>query len=212
MFSLFPSLGAALGTRGRTHYLLVLDVSYSMDYRTGDKSRLDRAKEMAVQVVNDSRQGDGFTLVLLGDPPQAAISDPAFDPRDVVEEIESTKVRHGGGSLPLTLTEIENVLQSVRRQQAGLTTTTICFFTDLGRTTWDDVATQDCRLRIGRLAENASLALFDVGQDGMTNVAVTSLELRDSLVTTGREVNFVAELQAFGTRERTSQRIAIPGR
>ena len=209
VFSLFPSLGAALGTRGRTHYLLVLDVSYSMDYRTGDKSRLDRAKEMAVQVVNDSRQGDGFTLVLLGDPPQAAISDPAFDPRDVVEEIESIKVRHGGGSLPLTLTEIENVLQSVRRQQAGLTTTTICFFTDLGRTTWDDVATQDCRLRIGRLAENASLALFDVGQDGMTNVAVTSLELRDSLVTTGREVNFVAELQAFGTRERTSQRIAF---
>lgn len=209
MFSLFPSLGAALGTHGRTHYLLVLDVSYSMDYRTGDKSRLDRAKELAVQVVNDSRQGDGFTLVLLGDPPQAAISDPAFDPRDVVEEIESLKVRHGGASLPLTLTAIENVFQSVRRQQTRLTTTTICFFTDLGRTTWDDASTQDCRLRIGRLAENASLALFDVGQDGTANAAVTSLELRDSLVTTGREVSFVAEVQAFGTRERTSQRIVF---
>ena len=207
MFSMFSSLSAALGTGGRTHYLLVLDVSYSMDYRSGDKSRLDRAKEMAAQVVRDSRQGDGFTLVLLGDPPQVAISDPAFDPQDVVDEIESMRVRHGGGNLPMTLAEIENVLQAVQRRQTRLTATTICFFTDLGRTTWEDAATPDCRSRIGRLGEKASLALFDVGQADAANVAVTAFELRDSLVTAGREVTFDAEVQAFGTRERTGQRM-----
>jgi len=209
VFSLFPSLGAAFGAGGQTHYLLVLDVSYSMDYRSGDKSRLDRAKELAVQVVNDSRLGDGFTLVLSSEPPQAVISDPAFDPRDVVEEIEALKVRHAGASLPLTLTEIENILQSVRRQHPRLTVATVCVFTDLGRTTWDDAAGADCRRRIGRLAEDASLVLFDVGQEGASHLAVTSLELRESLVTVGREVTFEAEVQAFGTRERTSQRIVF---
>ncbi len=209
VLSLFPALGAGLGSGVRTHYLLVLDVSYSMDYRSGDKSRLDRAKELAIQVVNDSRQGDGFTLVLLADPPQAVISDPAFDPRDVVDEIEGLRVRHGGASLPLALTEIEKIVQSVRRRQTRLTSTAICFFTDLGRTTWDDAASPDCRARIGRLAEpkDTSLALFDVGQEGAANLAVTSLELRDSLITVGREVSFVAEVQAFGTRERSSQRV-----
>lgn len=207
VFSLFSSLGAAWGTGERTHHLLVLDVSYSMDYRSGDKSRLERAKELAVQVVSDSRLGDGFTLVLLSDPPQAVISDPAFDPRDAVEEIESIQVRHGGASLPLTLAEIEHVLQSVRRQHPRLTAATVCFFSDLGRTTWEDATGEDCRARLGRLAENASLVLFDVGQEGAANLAVTSWEMQDSLVTVGREVTFEAEVQAFGTRERTSSRI-----
>ena len=209
IFSLFASLNAALGTGGRTHYLLALDVSYSMDYRTGDKSRLDRAKELAAQVIRDSRQGDGFTLVLMGDPPQVAISDPAFDPRDVVDEIDSVRVRHGGANLPMTLAEIENVLQEVQRRQTRLTATRVCFFTDLGRTTWEDAATPDCRSRIGHLGENASLALFDVGQADAANVAVTAFELRDSLVTAGREVTFEAEVQAFGTRVPTGKRIVL---
>jgi len=209
VFSLFASLGAALGTDGRTHYLLVLDVSYSMDYRTGDKSRLDRAKELAAQVVGDSRQGDGFTLVLMGDPPQVAISDPAFDPRDVADEIDSVRVRYVGANLPMTLAEIENVLQEVQRRQARLTAARVCFFTDLGRNTWEDAATPDCRSRIGRLGEKASLALFDVGQVDAPNVAVTAFELRDSVVTVGREATFEAEVQAYGTRERTGKRIVL---
>lgn len=209
VFSLFASLNAALGTGGRTHYLLVLDVSYSMDYRTGDKSRLDHAKELAAQVVRDSRQGDGFTLVLMADPPQVAISDPAFDPQDVVDEIESVRVRHGGASLPMTLAEIENVLQEVQRRQTRLTATTICFFTDLGRTTWEDSAAPDCRGRIGRLGDVASLALFDVGQAGAANAAVTAFELRDPLVTAGREVTFAAEVQAFATHEQTGKRVVL---
>jgi len=207
--SLFPALGGGLGSDQRTHYLLVLDVSYSMDYRTGDKSRLDRAKELAIQVVNDSQQGDGFTLVLLGDPPQAVISDPAFDPRDVVDEIQGLRVRHGGASLPLALTQIEGILQAVGRQQTRLSRTAICFFTDLGRTTWDEAVNPDCRNRVRRLADahETSLALFDVGQEGTTNLAVNSLELQDAMLTVGRQVNFVAEVQAWGTRERTSQRV-----
>jgi len=209
VFSLFASLSAALGTSGRTHYLLVLDVSYSMDYRTGDKSRLDRAKELAAQVLRDSRQGDGFTLVLMADPPQVAISDPAFDPRDVADEIDSVRVRHVGANLPMTLAEIENVLQEVQRRHARLTAARVCFFTDLGRTTWEDAATPDCRSRIGRLGEQASLALFDVGQTDAANLAVTAFELRDGLVTAGREVTFEAEVQAFGTRERTGRRIVL---
>ena len=207
VLTLLPSFGAGLGTGGRTHYVLVLDVSYSLDYRSGGKSRLDRAKELAVQLVNDSRVGDGFTLVLARDTPQAVISDPAFDPRDVVDEIESARIHHGGASLPQTVATVERVLRSVRRQHPRLTAATVCFFTDLGRTTWDEVTGEDVRRRISRLAEDASLVLFDVGQDGATNLAVTSLELRDPFVTVGRTVTFEAEVQAFGTRERTSQRI-----
>ena len=59
-----------------------------MDYRAEERSRFEFAKELARQIVDDSRQGDGFSLVLMGDPPEAAISDAAFDRQDVLDEID----------------------------------------------------------------------------------------------------------------------------
>src|SRR5262245_56532811 len=54
--------GGASG--GQTHILLVIDGSYSMDYRADDKSRFDAARELAKQIVADGQQGDGYTLLL----------------------------------------------------------------------------------------------------------------------------------------------------
>ena len=51
VFSLFPTLGTSLGASGQTHFVLVVDGSYSMDYRADDRSAFDAAKELARQVV-----------------------------------------------------------------------------------------------------------------------------------------------------------------
>ncbi len=208
VFSLFPPRGIPQGRGERTHYLLVLDVSYSMDCREGERSRLDHAKELAAQLVRESRLGDGFTLVLLSDAPQIAIADPAFDPRDALDEIESVRVRHGGANLSLTLAQVENVMQSVQRQHPQLAATRICFFTDLQRATWDDVSGENVRRVIARLAQHARLSLVDVASEDVANLAVTALDLRESAVTVGREATFTAEIQAFGTRDRIRTRAA----
>jgi hypothetical protein len=209
IFSLFPTLGTSLGTGGRTHFVLVLDASYSMDYRAGQRTRFEQAKEFAAQVVEDSRQGDGFTLVLLADPPQTLISDPAFDPKDVLEELERLRLRHGGANLTMTLSEIEGVVQRGEEQPGRLTETTVCFFTDLGATTWEEVAAETCRQRISKLAEKATLVLFDVGQVETQNAAVTTLAVRDALITVGRNVTVEAEVQNFASRDPVGQRIAF---
>src|SRR4051794_866127 len=47
------------------HVVLVIDGSYSMDYRGGEKSRFELAKERARQLVAGGRQGDGYSLVLM---------------------------------------------------------------------------------------------------------------------------------------------------
>ena len=209
IWSLFPALGSALGSRDRTHFVLVIDGSYSMDCRTGEQSRFDVARQLAAQLLEDSRQGDGFTLVLMADPPQTVIAEPAFDPKDVLEEIDHLRIQHGGAGLSAALAEVEGVLQKAREQRSRLTDCRVCFFTDLGRTTWDDVLTEECRDRIGRLAEQATLLLFDVGQGDAENLAVTALDLRESLATVARELTIEAEVQHFGVETPPPGRVQL---
>jgi hypothetical protein len=209
IFSLFPTLGSSLGTAGQTHFVLVLDGSYSMGYKASEKSRFELAQQLAVQVVEDSRQGDGFTLVLMADPPVVAISEPAFDPKDVTEEIENLLMRHGGADLPATLAEVERILHKGETLHSRLTDQKVCFFTDLGRTTWEDSATEACRGHVGRLADKASLILFDVGQTEVENLAIAAMDVRESLVTIARDITVDVEVQNLGRSDRSGRRVAI---
>ena len=135
-----------------------------MDYREAEKSRFEKARDLAKQVVESSRQGDGFTLILLADPPQTIIAEPGYDPKDVLEELHGLRLRHTGADLSATLAEVDKVLQQAQSHHPRLTDSRVCFFTDLGRNTWEDVTTASCRQTLGRLADKALLVLFDVGQ------------------------------------------------
>src|SRR5262245_55372506 len=87
------------GQGGQTHVVLVFEGSYSMDYRQTDRPRFEAAKEMARQLVSSGQQGDGYTLVVMGEPPHVAIAQPAFDRQDVLQEIDNLQLVHGGASL-----------------------------------------------------------------------------------------------------------------
>ena len=50
---------------GNTHRVLVIDSSYSMAYKAADRTRFEQAKEWAARIVEESPQGDAFTLVLM---------------------------------------------------------------------------------------------------------------------------------------------------
>ncbi len=197
-------LGGGLSTSGQTHWVVVLDGSFSMDYRREGKNRFELAKELAVQLVDESTQGDGFTLVLMSDPPQVIVREPAFDREDVREEIRNLQLPHGGANLSATLADVEKIVRAASEKHPRLASTKVCMFTDLGRTTWDEIASADCRTRVGRLGEVASLVLLDLGDPGSQNLAVTQLEAEQSLLTAGRDVSFRAEIQNFGAQPRAA--------
>lgn len=62
-------IGLNLAPGGRTLKVLVIDGSYSMAYKPTDKSRFERAKQLAAQIVEESTQGDCFMLLLMAAPP-----------------------------------------------------------------------------------------------------------------------------------------------
>ena len=91
---------------GRTHRVLVVDGSFSMAYRPAEESRFDRAKQLARRIVEESRQGDAFTLVLMAAPPKVVIGTPALAQDEVLDEIENLERVDTSIDLPAAGVEI----------------------------------------------------------------------------------------------------------
>jgi hypothetical protein len=182
-----------------------------MGYKPTDKSRFERAKQLATQIVEESSQGDAFTLVLMAAPPAVIVGTPAVEPAGFLQEIENLKLYHGGADLPATLTHVERICQAA--QGAGLARSEVYFLTDLGRNTWvpdlKDAAAADYRRQLERLAEQASLVVLDLGQSGSENLAVTSVGASESFVTTAREATFTAAVRNFGAQPRNHQLVEL---
>jgi hypothetical protein len=194
---------------GQTHVVLVIDGSYSMDYRAGGRTRFDAAKEMAKELVRGGLQGDGYTLVLMSEPPRAVIAQPAFDERDVLEEFDNLEMPHAGASLPATLADVESILRRAVERQPRLTQRRVVFFTDLQQATWNDVNAADVRARLARLEGLATLELIDMGQPGEQNLAVARLEIDQPLVAARSEVQIQADIQSHAREDRPRQAVEI---
>ena len=203
------SIGPVAVGGGNTHTVLVLDGSYSMQTNTGERSRFARAQQLAAEVIDAAARGDAFTLVLMGEPPRKVIGEPVFDPQDAKQEIADLRPPHAGANLAASLAVVEQLLTGVGEYQRRITNQRVCIFTDLGSTTWGEAASGDSDARLRRIAQQAPLTLFDVGQDGVENVAVTSLAKQEPYVVAGRPVSLVAQVKNFGSGDRANYPVRL---
>ena len=206
-------IGLTLTPGGRTHRVLVLDGSYSMAYKPTDKSRFERAKELAARIVDESSQGDASTLVLMATPPRVVVATPAFEASQIREEIENLELVHTGADLPATIAMVAGLLDRVRGENPRLQRHEVYFLTDLQRATWApnlaETAMAEFRRQTGDLAQSAELVLIDVGQPSAENLAVTGLRAAEPVVTVGRNVDLEADLKDFGRRQRSRQVVEL---
>jgi hypothetical protein len=204
------SVGAAPAGEGRLHTVLVLDATYSMGAKAGDKTLFQIAQQTATQLVERSQQGDGFTLVLLADPPRVVISEAAFDPQNVIEEIASLALTHTRGDASATFAEVERILDQAVERQGRLPRSRVCVLTDLARPTWEEAAADPAlQRRLARLSQKASLALLELGQPQTENLAIASLESRDALLVAGRQASLEAVVRNFGEQPRKGQLVTL---
>lgn len=197
------------GQAGRTHTLIVVDGSYSMDYRDGETSRFDRAKQYARELVEQASQGDGFTLVLMSQPPRVVVGQPAFDKQDVLQELDSLQLTHSGASFPATLAAVEKVLEEADERYPRLARRRVIFLTDLQRSTWQASTEEASRRRLNALSEKGTLSIVDFGGPGEDNVAVVRLEPMQPLSTAAHETTFQAEIQNLSGESRPRERVTF---
>ncbi len=192
------SLGGLEVFGRRTHWVLALDGSLSMDYRaTGDVNRFAQAKALARRLIQDARPGDAFSLVLMADPPRAVVGAPAFSKDAVRKELDALVLPHGGTDLAGSFRVIDEVLEA-----SDIPRKEVVVLTDLQRASWAQDrpgAAERLQRTLARIdAKKARSMVIDLGSADAGNRAVVALDVQPALVTTGSAVAVKAKIQAFG--------------
>lgn len=213
----FPdAAGFTTARGGRTFKLIVLDGSLSMSAPDGEgKTRFDKARRQAAQLVRSSPSGDGFSVLLLKDAPAWVVAEPSQDAKRVAAEIDEVTPAHGNGSVPNAL----NLIAGKLREAAGrFGAREVYVFTDLQRATWMTAPPPDAKKAakdprekgvLQEIQKRARVAFVDVGRDRADNLAVTDLKLGDPFVTTGALTFFPATVQNFGEKDAPNVRVEL---
>lgn len=203
------TFGEYFRAEGPRHRVIVIDATFSMGYTAIDRSRFDRAKELARQIASAARQGDALQLVRIGESlPRAIVKQPAYQPAAVLEEISQLPLLDERVDLSVVLTEVDELLgmaPEIGRKE-------IYFLTDLQTATWAPRdSTEAARVSAGlkKLAERAKLIFLDAGQQGTGNTAVTGLRAGEGFVLSGRSVPLTATIRNFGTSGAVGQLVEL---
>lgn len=193
------------GPGSATHTVLVIDHSYSMAYGETGQTRLDRAKQLARSIVDDAAEGDGFTLIAMGRTAKDIIAEPAFDPDDVLREIDQIDIDPGVAVADLALAKVEACLRNAARDFPRLRRAQVCLMTDYGVTTWDTGGSQTNEQTIRKIEELAVVRAFDLGQAATTNSSILDAHQLTPYLTPGLPARFRLELACDNAAQLSNQ-------
>ena len=91
----FLTLGLPVASvRAKTDVIIVLDNSYSMAYQDINGIRLDKAKTLAVDIIDTLRHGDRASLILMSDIPKPVFRQLTPDIESVIAAINDTETSY----------------------------------------------------------------------------------------------------------------------
>ncbi len=208
---------------GRTHHILVLDGSLSMNLTGDGKTLFDRARQMALDKVNGAASGDGFSVLLMKDNPTWIVGEASPDARKVVREIEQLHAGHGNASVPATL---NMVAAKLAEGSSRFPVQNVYFLTDMQKSTWLNIAAETARTEPSRaegkegpdvkdkpvyleIGQRARTIFVDLGRDDAKNLAITDLRLDDVFITTGATIAVKATVQNYSQQPQSNIRIEL---
>jgi hypothetical protein len=206
-YKLFPesAVRTATGTR-RTHKVIVLDGSFSMAAKAGERTSFEHAVAVANQILQESKASDGFSVVLASAPARRIVSEASDDARKVADEIDLLRLPHGNADLPSTFSTVADIL---RTSPAKYEDRVVYFLTDLQHSTWLGKEDGETKALLKSLQGRGRVVLVDVGHEGVVNSAVTQLVLNVPFVLTGAPTPITATVQQFGPAVRPQVRVQL---
>jgi hypothetical protein len=211
-----PGKLETVSTMPRTHHVLVLDGSLSMNARTsGGQTRFEKGIAAAEDLVRKSSPGDGFTVVFLDGPPRTIVPGPSNVQDRVLKEIQELKPSHAAADTAAVLSIVSDSLARSPREYARRQVT---FFTDLQRSAWANALprpdetipeawAQILKGKDGR--KSADVAVVDLAGADVENLAVANLELGDALALLDTPATVTATIQNHGSTERRLVRLEL---
>src|SRR5690606_29207983 len=87
------------GTGPTVHRLLVFDASMSMQYLAEGESRFERAKQLAVEMIDDAPTGVVHSVALMAAPPRSVVALPVADQQRLEREVQRLEPTSGSVDL-----------------------------------------------------------------------------------------------------------------
>ena len=200
-------------TLPRTHTVLVVDGSYSMQFHDGTSTLFEAAQQVARNITSQGRPGDGFSLILMGDPPAAIIGEVVYQADVIRAEIDALKSPPSGANLPATLALIAERLAAGQRRGQRFDRYDVCFLTDLGSTTWQVAGSPAIDQIRQQLPSGTRLFIFPMGPAERVNAAIRALQISEPLTAVGRTLQMDAVIENWGTEPiRRQVELTVDGR
>lgn len=185
------------------HKVLLIDGSLSMSARVGDSSRMDRARQLAREIVQSSGTGDTFNLCRIGNAVSPVIiRRPAHDREDVLREIDRLPQLDDAGDLAASLRQVKDLLTEVPASEL----VELFIISDFQATQWAlETPAEESQLRqlLKDLGAKASTFLVDAGSDAPTNLSLRSFQVPEQVALTGRPFHAEVSLVNHSNEEQT---------
>ncbi|MBM3321693.1 MAG: VWA domain-containing protein [Candidatus Eisenbacteria bacterium] len=162
------ALAAGIGGRARTSACIVLDVSYSMGFREGEETLLDRAKDRARRIVDLLKEGDEAFLVLASEGAESRFETPTHNFRLLEAEIDRASLSSRGTDLARALEEAGRIIERSRNPNRE-----IFLITDMQEAAFPAEGNRS----VPRGDEPARVYLLPVGSEERPNLTIEGAEL-----------------------------------
>jgi hypothetical protein len=160
------------GARARTSSVVILDNSYSMAYQGIEGNRFEKAREMALDVVQSLRRGDGAALILMSDIPDAVF-------RKLTKDLDGVKVAIGQSEVSARSTLVPPSLELAHDilDESNDPNKEIYLISDFGRNGWENWGRVPNR-------SGARIFLLSVGDEAADNTSIEEVRISNQLIGT----------------------------
>ncbi|MFT5431696.1 MAG: hypothetical protein ACI9OJ_002393 [Myxococcota bacterium] len=173
-----------VATAEPTSVVIIVDPSFSMGYRIGEETLLERAKSKALEIVSDLRNESDAAVVLASTPARALTPRLTYDRGLLRAAIDSISSTHSRADMQSALRLAEQILVA-----SGQPRREVVLLTDLQATEWEGMA------RPWSLEHSPQFTLVDVGSDvERVNGAITSVVAEPESGGSGRSVRVTVDV------------------
>jgi len=180
----------------KTSTIILLDNSYSMEGARAGTSNWSLARDEAIRIVSELKQGSEVAIGLMGEGGTGLLDTPTYDTGRVLKGLQKLEASSGVANVPASLDFAANTFDQMHESVRQLVV-----ITDFQRVSFSPqedslIAQMLERLKKGKTPP--SVTFFDIGPEVRENVAVESLDFSRLMVGVGQKVQIRANLRNFG--------------
>jgi hypothetical protein len=178
--------------------VLVVDTSLSMDYQSGGKSRLDDAKQRALELLDEFSENSRVAVVDTADPVREWMSVP-----QAREKVRGLTTKAGSQAVTTAMPGAYALFDELDRESTPGETEALPRFiyvlSDRTVAAWDSTRVPDLTTQRDRQpAPGVTSYFIDVGVEKPADVAITAVNLKPQSIPAGQDVVLNATVAATG--------------